>query len=337
MPLSTFFEKIVPVVEKEMQDVVALAGQRGTPKLAYMLAYHMGWEGEGSGPKAQGKRIRPILVCLVNAAAGGSWQTAVPAASAVELLHNFSLIHDDIEDNSPLRRGRPTLWNHWGIPQAINTGDTLFTLAFMGMQRLQQTLSPALALEAQGIFQDTCLHLTQGQHLDIAFETRLEIQPEEYWPMIGGKTAALLAGCAELGALTANASPKVRQAYREFGRGLGLAFQVLDDYLGIWGDAAQTGKSAESDLVEGKKSLPVLFGLAKQGAFARRWAEGPIRVEDVPEAAALLASEGALDYTKNEAARLTALALQALDEAQPQGEAGLALRELAGLLLQRQA
>lgn len=327
---------MLPAVEDELRRAVADVKAPGMDMLHHMLAYHMGWEGEGAGPSATGKRIRPLLVLLTCAAATGEWERALPAAAAVELVHNFSLIHDDIEDNSPLRRGRPTLWKLWGIPQAINAGDALFSLAHLEALRLADTLSVETTIMATRIIQQTCLHLTQGQHLDIAYETRRDLTANDYWPMIGGKTAALLAACTDLGALTANADRAARENYREFGRLLGLAFQVQDDLLGIWGDAALTGKSSESDLVAGKKSLPVLYGLDQRGPFAARWAAGSIQPEEAITLARQLEAEGARAAAQATADNLTTQALQALDDAQPQGESGEALRELALKLLQRQ-
>ncbi len=254
-----------------------------------MLAYHLGWEGEKAGPEAQGKRIRPTLVLLCAAAAGGEWTRALPAASAVELIHNFSLLHDDIQDQSQLRRGRPAVWTKWGTAQAINAGDTLYTLAFMSLSRLAETTSPSVALQAQNILQAACLKLTQGQYLDLSYETRKNLSLPDYWPMVEGKTAALLAACAELGSLAGGADETAQSAFQTFGFYLGLAFQVLDDYLGLWGDAALTGKSTESDLVAGKKTLPVLYGLNQNGEFAQRWAAGPIPPEQAAVVAALLA------------------------------------------------
>ena len=154
--------------------------------------------------------------------------------------------------------------------------------------------------------------------------------------MVGGKTAALLSACTEIGALVAAVDDDTQDAYRRFGRDLGLAFQALDDILGIWGNAAKIGKSNASDLVAGKKSLPVLYGMAQNGAFAQRWLGKPIQPEEVPDLANQLEAEGARDYTQDEANRLTESALAALEQAQPQGEAGEALIQLANKLLQRE-
>ena len=336
MPLNSLMQTYLPPIEKELQAAVARTQQPRLEELHAMLAYHMGWEGDGAGAAATGKRIRPMLVLLTAQSAGEDWHKALPAAAAVELIHNFSLIHDDIEDNSPLRRGRPTLWKKWGIAQAINSGDALFTLAHLAIFGLEQTTNSGITLKAAQILQSTCLHLTQGQYLDISYEDQKFLPIEAYWPMIGGKTGALLSACTEIGALVADVEAKTRAAYQIFGRDLGLAFQVLDDILGIWGDAAKIGKSNASDLVAGKKSLPVLFGLSQHGAFAQRWLAGPICPEEVPEVAAQLATEGARDYAQSEANRLTESALSALAAANPQGEAGEALRQLANQLLQRE-
>lgn len=333
--LKEFIQEMQPEIEKSLQASVLLADGQGLEEFHEMLAYHMGWVGEGAGPDARGKRIRPLMVLLTAASAGGEWRRALPAAAAVELVHNFSLIHDDIEDNSPLRRGRATLWTRWGIPQAINAGDAMFTVAHLSLLGLAETASARAALEANRILQKTCLHLTQGQYLDISYEARGDLNLAAYWPMVGGKTAALLAACTELGALAAQA-PEARQAaYRQFGWTLGLAFQAQDDLLGIWGDSAVTGKSADSDLVSGKKSLPVLFGLEQNGPFARRWREGPINGEQVADLARQLEAEGARQYTQERANALTDQALEALEKAQPEGEAGRALKELAAQLLKR--
>jgi geranylgeranyl diphosphate synthase type I len=336
MSLSKLTQIYRPAIEDELRQAVARVDGNGLEELHAMMAYHMGWEGEGAGPDATGKRIRPLLLLLTTQAAGSDWQKALPGAAAVELIHNFSLIHDDIEDNSPLRRGRPTLWTKWGVPLSINAGDSMFTLAHIALLRLEKTTNPRITLTATTVLQNTCLHLTQGQHLDISYENERTLPIEAYWPMVGGKTAALLSACTEIGALVADVNEDTRKAYRNFGRDLGLAFQALDDILGIWGDAAKIGKSNASDLVAGKKSLPVLFGIAQNGDFAQRWLGEPIRPDEVPKLAAQLEAEGARDYTQNAANRLTGAALEALEQAHPKGEASEALMQLANKLLQRE-
>lgn len=338
---AALFEKhqaeMFPAIETELKACVQAAYGAGLDDYAHMLAYHLGWEGEGAGPKAQGKRVRPMMVLLSAAAAGGDWAAALPASAAVELVHNFSLIHDDIQDNSALRRGRKTLWVKWNVAQAINAGDALFALAHLALKRLDGRVPPDRALAAHRILPLASLTLTQGQYLDLSYETRDDLTPADYWPMIRGKTGALLAACAELGAALAGAPTDRLASYRRFGELVGLAFQVYDDYLGIWGDAALTGKSAESDLLAGKKSLPVLYALEQAGAFAERWRQGPLAAADLPAMTLQLEVEGAREYVQAEADRLTQEALAALTAAGPETDASLALEELARRLIARKA
>jgi geranylgeranyl diphosphate synthase type I len=215
MGLDTLSKRYLPAIEQELHRVVDQAFTPDTQDLHGMLAYHLGWEGDNAGPEAQGKRIRPLLVLLCTGAIqpasspndeGAAWKKALPAAASVELLHNFSLIHDDIQDHSSLRRGRPTVWTKWGVPQAINAGDTMFSLAQLAMVDLSHRIDPATTLDAIRLLNQTCLALTHGQFLDLSYENKTVIPLEAYWPMIGGKTAALLSTCTMLGALEAGAS-----------------------------------------------------------------------------------------------------------------------------------
>jgi geranylgeranyl diphosphate synthase type I len=327
---------LLPPIELELQRQVARLDAPRTKKFHEMLTYHMGWSGEGAGAEATGKRIRPILALLTTAACGADWQPALPAAAGIELVHNFSLAHDDIQDNSPKRRGRDTAWVKWGAPMAINVGDALFVMSSRAIMDLKNDFPAEVVVEAAEILHDTCLDLTRGQYLDMAYEERSDLRVEDYWHMISGKTAALISACCQLGALLGGADDPTQETYRSFGHYLGLAFQVQDDILGIWGDEKVTGKSAASDLVEGKNSLPVLAGLGMNGKFAERWARGPIQPEEVTEVARLLASEGGLLAAQEAAKQMTDLALMNLREADPQGEAGEALFGLANRLLGRE-
>lgn len=337
MNLSDYFSAYLPAVENELKLAVYQFVPDQFAEFRGMLTYHMGWEGEGAGPSAQGKRLRPLLVLLACGACGGDWKNALPAAAAVELLHNFSLIHDDVEDQGETRRGRLTVWAKWGEAHAINAGDLLFSVANAEMLRLQETTNDHTALEAMNLFQRTCIHLTAGQYLDMSYEKRDTVQMEDYWPMIEGKTSALLACCAELGALCGGAKPTVRKKLGEFAKNLGLAFQVQDDWLGIWGDSALTGKSTASDLVTGKKTLPVLYGLKHCPGFAQQWGNRPVPPEEADSAAAMLRDEGAESYTLTESNRLTERAMSALAEADLSNDAGIAIETLALNLVNRKA
>lgn len=332
---AAFADKTRPAIKEEIQQVITQSGDHGCGGLKEMITYQLGWTGDNAGPKAEGKQIRPLLVLLAAEAAGGEWSSVLPAAAAVDLIHNFSLIHDDIEDNSDTRRGRPSVWKLWGQAQAINTGDAMFALANLSILNLERTTSNEISLQASSLFNRTCLRLTQGQHLDIRFEELEQVSLDDYWLMVGGKTAALLAFCLEVGALSAKISSDIQSNYRDFGHYLGLAFQVLDDILGIWGEKDHIGKSNTSDLVERKKTLPVLYGLAQKKEFYEHWSIGHINPDDALMMSQMLEVEGGLAYAQNEANRLTDQALTALENAQPQGEAGSALKELAGKLLNR--
>jgi geranylgeranyl diphosphate synthase type I len=331
----TMISDLLPSIETELQRQVARLDQPRTKPFHDMLAYHMGWTGEGAGLEATGKRIRPRMVLLTTAACGADWQPSLPAAAAVELVHNFSLVHDDIQDNSPKRRGRPTVWVRWGAPMAINAGDALFVIANQALTDLLHDHPAPTVVQASVILSNTCLELTRGQFLDMSYEERQDLTVDDYWPMVGGKTAALLSACCHIGALLGGADEAKQEAYRSFGYNLGLAFQVQDDILGIWGDEAVTGKSAASDLVEGKNSLPVLYGLSQNGKFAARWRQGAIQPEEVKQAAQWLVDEGGYEHAQNEAERWITRAIQNLEAAQPMGEAGRTLTALANKLLKR--
>ncbi len=328
-------------IELELQKQVSRLDQPHTRPFHEMLTYHMGWTGEGAGIEATGKRIRPLMVlltCLASSKAGvvdETWKSALPAAAAVELVHNFSLVHDDIQDNSPKRRGRDTAWVKWGAPMAINVGDALFVLSNQAIIDLKENYPAETVVKAAEILHNTCLELTRGQYMDMSYEERADLKVEDYWPMITGKTAALLSACCHLGAVLGGADEEKEEAYRSFGHYLGLAFQIQDDILGIWGNESVTGKSAASDLVEGKNSLPVLIGLGKKGRFAERWAKGPIQPDEVEEVARLLAGEGGYGEAKEVSIQMTDMAINSLREADPQGEAGEALFELTNRLLNR--
>ena len=326
---------LLSAIESELQRQISRLDAPRTEPFHEMLTYHMGWTGEGAGPEATGKRIRPLLVLLCTSSCGADWESALPAAAAVELVHNFSLVHDDIQDNSDKRRGRPTTWVKWGMPMAINVGDALFVMSNQAIIDLKEKHPPQTVVKAAEILHNTCLDLTRGQFMDMSFEERKDLAVEDYWPMVSGKTAALLSACCHIGALLGGGDEATQDAYRAFGHYLGLAFQVQDDILGIWGDEALTGKSAASDLVEGKNSLPVLAGLGANGKFAARWKQGPIRADEVQELARILAGEGGYETATAAAKQMTDLALMSLREADPRGEAGDALFALTDKLLKR--
>ncbi len=275
MSLEERAAAMLPSLERELQRQIGHINSTGAKPFHEMLAYHMGWSRTGTKQPSAGKRVRPLLVLLVCEAVGGRWRRALPAAAALELVHNFSLVHDDIQDNSPTRRGRPALWKLYGTALAINAGDALLTIANQAVLGLDRDQDASQILRVARVMQKACLDLTRGQYLDLAHQNTSQLSLRQYWSMIDGKTAALLSACTESGAILGGASKHVQRGYREFGRLLGAAFQVQDDILGIWGSESATGKSAASDLAEGKLSLPVVYGLRRQGKFARGWLSSP--------------------------------------------------------------
>jgi len=335
MSLKQYFARWLPLIADEMKRNVGSADDPAYVPFYGMLHYHLGWADANFAPAEvpAGKRIRPVLCLLACEAAGGDPQAALPAAAAVELLHNFSLIHDDVEDRSELRRGRLTLWKHWGVAQAINAGDALYTLAHSAFHRLRDSGVPDdRQVEAHLRFSQTCLNLTRGQFLDLSFESRSDVTVGDYLEMIDGKTATLVSGAATIGAIVAGSGKA--DCYAEFGRGLGLSFQIQDDLLGIWGDPEVTGKSAAGDIASRKKSLPVLFGLENNKELRELYAAPQI---DVPRVVELLEQVGAKEHAAKMAEEYTRQAMAALNAAKPRGEAGEALREFAESLLGRRA
>ena len=330
-------EAMRTALNDEMKAVLKFNGEQ--PDLFHgMMHYHMGWVDENLQPEQvnAGKQIRPILLLLTCQAAGGDWQQAVPAAAAIELVHNFSLIHDDIEDASPTRRGRLTAWKIWGIEQSINAGDAMFALAHIAMNRLFDRGVPAeIVVKALRRFDETCVHLTQGQNLDMAFETMDVVQVDEYIKMITGKTAVLLSLCTELGALIAGADAETVENYHQFGLQTGLAFQMKDDILGIWGDEAVIGKSASTDISTKKKTLPVLYGLAESADLRQLYGQVETNGVFVETAVSLLTDCGARDYATTKAIDYTDSALAHLEASQPQGKASELLKALVNFLLER--
>ncbi len=341
--LESFLARYRPALEAEMRAVVARGGPAS--ELFGLLRYHLGWADPALQPvqAESGKRIRPALCLLACEASGGEWVRALPAAAAVELVHNFSLIHDDIEDRDATRRGRPTLWALWGEALAINAGDALFALAQLALLRLAETTGDAATtVAAARLLNRTCLALTEGQHMDIGFERQTEVSTAAYLAMIERKTAALVACACELGARIAvtehdNGERLEAQcrALGAFGRHLGLAFQIEDDLLGIWGDPARTGKPAGGDLARRKKTLPILHGLAHSAELRALLAQETLDEEGIRRAGAYLEAAGSREYAERLAAEHHAQALEALAEAGVQGPAAEALRDLAESLVGR--
>jgi geranylgeranyl diphosphate synthase type I len=309
------------------------------------MRYHLGWEDREGRPREarHGKLLRPLLCLASCGAVGGDAEAALPLAAAVELLHNFSLIHDDIEDRSPQRHARDAVWRVWGIPQAVNAGDGMFALAHVALSRLSETgVDAQRVLAATRLLDTASLRLCEGQYLDLAFEERLDVSCADYLTMVGGKTAALMAAAAGSGALVGEASPNAVSAFERFGEKLGFAFQVRDDFLGIWGESRETGKPTGEDIRERKKSFPVVYAMERatvaDGEELRRiYSKDKLAEEDVARASALLEGAGARERSQETARRYAAEALQCLDGADLVPECRRDLELLADYFVNREA
>ncbi len=336
--LATF----IPQIEAEMRRVISATDTAPNPFYG-MMHYHFGWVDEQFAPvqASAGKRLRPIFTLLACQAAGGNPEHALPAAAAIELVHNFSLIHDDIEDDSDTRRGRTTVWAIWGVPQAINIGDAMFVLARNALLGLQaQNVSAATILEAINRLDQTSLTLCRGQYLDMSFEQALNVDLPAYLEMIESKTAALLACSGYLGGLVATEDPRQADVYWQLGRALGLAFQIQDDLLGIWGDETIVGKPSGDDLRRRKKTLPVVFALnqtdgPRAESFRKLYRRPTSAEADIAEMIILLEEMGAKTYTEQKARHYIEQAEAALAAIDALPEKKLALQEMAQFMINR--
>lgn len=283
-----------------------------------IAGYHLGWWDQhgtrSSASDGGGKALRPALVVLSAAVVGGSPREAVPAGVAVELVHNFSLLHDDVMDGDVTRRHRPTAWSLFGIGAAILAGDSLLTLALDVLATSGHPAAGAGARMLSGAVQE----LVDGQCADVDFEQRATVAVAECESMAAGKTAALMGCACALGALFGGADQETVRRLRTFGEHLGLAFQHVDDLLGIWGDPAVTGKPVFSDLRSRKKSLPVVAALAS-GTSAGDELAGLYRRPDPPaddelgHLAVLVDRAGGREWSRSQADALMAHALSQLD------------------------
>ncbi|MDP9238622.1 MAG: polyprenyl synthetase family protein [Chloroflexota bacterium] len=319
-----------------------------------LMRYHLGWEDAAGNqtPVDSGKMLRPALCLLCCEAVGGGAARAMPAAAALELLHNFTLIHDDIEDASDTRHRRATLWRVAGVPRAINAGDGMFVLAQRTLLGLADTgLAPPRVLEAARVLDEACVVLCEGQHADISFETRTRVTLGEYEAMIGGKTAALLGAAAAIGAIAGGADDATAVALGECGRRLGMAFQIQDDVLGIWGESDVTGKPVADDIRSRKKSFPVVYAFDHLSAdrlaqLERIYAHdrtleqgaktGVVSVDDVDAVLSLLESIGARAAATAEAERWSRSALAVLAPLKLEPERRSELEALASFFVHRE-
>ncbi|GLW12402.1 dimethylallyltransferase [Microtetraspora sp. NBRC 13810] len=311
------------------------------PRQAEMAAYAFGWaELDGTARDTEGgKGLRPALVMLCAEAVGARAERVIPAAVAVELVHAFTLIHDDIIDGDERRRHRATVWKAFGIGPALLVGDGLLALAV-------KTLASAPGAEpAMGHLSAALVELVRGQADDVIFEGRTwtgdrAVTVEEYAQMATGKTGALLACAAATGAALGGAPPASAEVFSAMGRHLGLALQIVDDLLGIWGDPDVTGKPTFSDLRRRKKTLPVVAALAGGSPAARSLAGlldhgGGVDEETSRRAAGLIEEAGGRDFAERRARAHVDHALRLAEEVSVDPAATAELRAFAGYLVHR--
>ncbi len=322
--------------------LISTVGNTSLPMYA-MIRYHMGWVDASGEPRAAkgGKLLRPALCLAACESVGGNWRSALPAAAAIEILHNFTLVHDDIEDGDRERRGIPTIWALWGEAQGINTGDAMHALARLALLKLEETgYPPQKVIRAARMLDEACLRLCEGQYLDIAYESRTDLEVPDYLTMIERKTAALFACSVEMGAFLGTDDEATIEALGRFGRNLGLAFQVQDDILGIWGHPETTGKSSATDIRKRKKTLPIVHALRNASAdlrndLIRLYSGHTIAEDDIPRILAILKSVDAHRNAIETAERYIQQALSELAKAPLDPSAKDRLASLAESLLGR--
>ncbi|MHC9296516.1 polyprenyl synthetase family protein [Mycobacterium sp. LTG2003] len=320
---------------RELCDPVLRGAVDQLPEsLRLMAGYHFGWwDATGRPAKGRsGKGMRAALVLATNAACGSTDMAALPAAAAIEMLHNFTLIHDDVMDADEMRHGRATVWRVWGRDAALVVGDAMHAMTI----RMLLDLPSTSAVEAVERIETATVELCRGQYEDCDFESRAVVRVDEYMHMVTGKTGSLMGCACALGALSACSDPETVAAFERFGTELGAAFQFADDVLGIVGDPAATGKPVGNDLIRRKRSLPVVAALGSRRPEAAELSElyrsaGPMTTAEVVRATHLVRACGGLDWASQQAEARARSAFGAL----PAGAASTELRVLAQAIARR--
>ncbi|WP_031469064.1 polyprenyl synthetase family protein [Sciscionella sediminilitoris] len=309
---------VMPSELTEARELVTPALRSAIDRLdgptARVCRYHFGWEDtEGKPSTPGGKTLRPALALLSAQAAGSRSELGVPAGAAVELVHNFSLLHDDVMDGDVERRHRATAWRVFGVPAAILAGDAMLTVA---VDTVREAYQPDRAVAVEACLTTAVRRLIAGQSADVSFESRADVSVEECVRMERDKTSALLACASSIGAVAAGADETTVHALDAFGEHLGIAFQMVDDLLGIWGASEVTGKPALSDLTSRKKSVPVLAAMDSGTSAGDELREryGNERETDVALLATLIEKAGGREWTSVQADEHVRSAIACLDE-----------------------
>ncbi|MFC1924479.1 polyprenyl synthetase family protein [Chloroflexota bacterium] len=338
MSLPDPFNRYGSELEAELKSIL----DKSEPPLYVLMRYHMGWVDKRGCPQetSVGKRSRPTLCLLACEGVGGDWRSALPAAAAVELIHNFSLIHDDIQDRSPERRNRPAVWKIWGQAQGINAGDAMYTLAHLALFRLEERgVSPEKIIMASNILSQSSLQICLGQYLDINLESNIDIQLDSYLEMITEKTASLFECSLYLGSLLGTDSKAQISHLRSFGRDLGMAYQVRNDMLGIWEEKNNGKKSPCTDIRYKKKTLPIIYALQKaegedRGKLLDIYSKARVSAEDVTQVLHILNELDARTYTGEVIKQYHFRALQELELAELSSSVQRKMREVTAFLLE---
>jgi len=327
--IVSYLKREAAVFEKEMERAIP---RNKKPWEVYGIV----WEHLDLG----GKRLRPVLCKLSCEAVGGDGRKAVPAGAAIEMFHNFTLIHDDIEDASEMRRGKPCIYKRFGIPLAINAGDGLFMA--VTQETLNMELPPEKIIEVQRVLFNAFTKVLEGQAMELNWYrlNRFDITEKEYFEMVSGKTGALISASCEVGAIVGGANAAQRKALAEFGMSVGVAFQIQDDILNLVGSEEKYGKEIGGDISEGKRSLITIHALERAVPAERKELLEILmaRTKDkalVDRAISICKRTGAIDYATQKAEELVRDAKEKL-RALPSNEATRRLDELADFFIRRE-
>lgn len=340
LPINGLLTRYAADIDRTIQDLLVDT----SPFIRGVIGYHLGWLDQNFQPATfeRGKMFRPVVNLLVYEALTGDYRAALPVAASIEIIHNFSLLHDDIEDGDVERRGRATAWKIWGPALAINVGDYFYSLAYKALFQLDRNcFTPEQILAVSRLVNETCLALTEGQDLDLRFETLGDVSTEMYLEMIYKKTGALIEAAILAGAMLGTADETLLHHYHQFARHIGIAFQIKDDILGIWGDPAQTGKSVKNDLYRKKKTLPIIYMLTHSSGERRAQLKQLYAgLEPLSEAEIVFVREsleiaGAKTYAQEAANRYQQESFSALNRLNLSGQAHTNLEMMTRFLLER--
>lgn len=340
--LPAMFGRYREAIEKELYHTTL-----GDDSLFYpLLQYHMGLIDKNGHLEtthaAQGKLLRPVLCLFACDALGVDWTRAVDAGAALESIHSFSLIHDDIQDGDTERHHRATLWYVWGRPKALVAGNALRSLADIVIGRLmERDFPPEKVLRASHLLTRGSLDMIQGQYLDLSFEGQMDVRLRDYLSMIALKTGALIRCSMELGALLASEEEATIRSFAQAGRFLGLAFQIRDDVLGMWGDESVTGKGVGNDIQRRKKSFPIVFALERARHSHREilrkvYSKPAISDQDAEQVLGILDDLGTKTYAHQMTQENARLALEELEKVSLPSWARQEAADLAEFLVSRQ-